>query len=184
MEWKDVQKLIADLAPSVGTAIGSIVPGGAIIGGLAGKILQNAFGTSSPDKLTEVISADPEAAMKLRQAEIQFQLEQSRIYLEETKSFLADVQSARSREVEMAKATGKPDLTLSILAWTIISGFFSLTGALLYVSYLGKTIADQTGVLYMLLGTLSTAFGMVVGYYFGSSKGSAAKDVLLANGRK
>jgi len=42
-------------------------------------------------------------------------------------------------------------------------------------------ITDQTGVLFMLFGTLSTSFGMVVGYFFGSSKGSADKSMELAN---
>ena len=177
LEWKDVTKLIADLAPSLGTAIGSFVPGGAIIGGVAGSVLQKIFGTAEPDKLMAVIASDPEAAMKMRMVEIQFNLE-------ETKAYLADVQSARTREIEIAKVTGSRDVHLYILAWVMVSGFFVLLGCLLFVNIPN----DQSGVVSMLFGALSAAVGSVVSYFFGSSKGSADKslaiETMIKNGKK
>ena len=101
------------------------------------------------------------------------------VELEETKAFLADVQSARARQTEHEKATGKTDINLYILAWVLVGGFLGLTSFLIWFAYQGKPIVDQSGVLYMLLGTMSTAFGMVVGYFFGSSKGSADRAAAI-----
>jgi len=181
MNWEEIKKVILSAAPTLGAAIGAIVPvpGGAAIGGLAGKILKQVFGTDSPDELTQVISQDPNAALKLREAEMAFQLETLKVSLEETKAFLADVQSARTRQTEHEKATGKTDINLYILAWVLVGGFLGLTSFLIWFAYQGKPIVDQSGVLYMLLGTMSTAFGMVVGYFFGSSKGSADRAAAI-----
>jgi hypothetical protein len=188
MNWEDIKKMIGQVAPTLGAAIGAIVPvpGGAAIGGLAGKILKQVFGTDSPEQLTQVISQDPQAALKLREAELSFQLEMAKIDLEkfkvdleETKAFLVDIQSARTRQTEHEKATGKTDINLYVLAWVIVGGFLGLTAFLIWFAYMGKPIIDQSGVLYMLLGTMSTAFGMVVGYFFGSSKGSADRAAAI-----
>ena len=176
MEWTAISKMIADLAPSILTAAGSFVPGGAMIGGVAGDLLKKAFGTAEPDKLAAAIAADPEAAMKLRMMEIQFQLEEKKLDLEETRSYLADVQSARAREVEIVKATGSRDVHLYILAWVMVSGFFALLGCLLFVTIPN----DQSGVVSMLFGALSAGFGSVIGYFFGSSKGSADKAASIS----
>jgi hypothetical protein len=166
---------------------------GTALGTAAGKALQmvaSLFGVSpatvTPESLTAAIAADPQAALKLKMAEMDHQRDMANIALEEekqeheeTKAYLADVQNARQREMDITKTTGHKDLNLYVLAWTIIGGFLFLTAFLLYFSYLGKSIVDQTGVLYMLLGTLSTSFGMVVGYFFGSSKGSADKSMVM-----
>ncbi len=181
MDWKDLGKMIADFAPTLGTAIGSIVPGGALIGGAAGKVLQSIFGTSEPDKLIAAIAADPDAALKLQQAENQFRLDMMKLDLDETKAFLGDVQSARAREIATVQATGSRDVHLYILAWVMVSGFFALLGCLLFVTIPN----DQSGVVSMLFGALSAGFGGVVSYFFGSSKGSSDKsytiDSLLAD---
>jgi hypothetical protein len=62
-----------------------------------------------------------------------------------------------------------------ILAWLIIIGFIGLTGYLLHLSDSGKTLADTTGSVFMLLGTIATAFGIVIQYFFGSTKASGEK---------
>lgn len=53
-----------------------------------------------------------------------------------------------------------------------------MTGILMF-----KGIAPgSTGVEMMLFGTLSTGFGTVLGYFFGTSKSSGDKDKIIANG--
>jgi hypothetical protein len=178
MKWEDVKKVILDAAPTLGAVIGTIapVPGGAAIGGLAGKILKQVFGTDSPDELTQVISADPNAALKLREAEIAFQLEKEKLAHEETKAYLADVQNARTREVEIAKA-GKSNLTFYSIGWIITLSFF---GAIVLITLKPMGLdASMRDVLNMLLGYLASNFTTVVQYFFGSSKGSADKAILL-----
>ena len=69
----------------------------------------------------------------------------------------------------------KKDIQRYILAWMIIVGFIGLTGYLLHLSDTGKTLADSTGSVFMLLGTIATAFGIVIQYFFGSTKASGEK---------
>lgn len=178
MDWSSVAKAAEGIAPALATMLGGPLAGGAVtaLEGLFGI----APGTATPDTLTAAIAADPNAAMKLKQAEMDFAIKQRDQDIETLKTQLADIQSARARQTEHEKATGKSDLNLYALAWLIVGGFFGLTGALLYFSYTGKPITDQTGVLFMLVGTLATAFGGVIGYFFGSSASSAAKTELLA----
>ena len=66
---------------------------------------------------------------------------------------------------------------MGFIALTILFGFFAVLGALLYGAFnklaLEGTVRD---VLLVMLGTLGGMATSVVGYYFGSSKSSAAKD--------
>jgi uncharacterized membrane protein len=165
------------------------VLGGPIAGQLTSlglSTLAKFLGISDPNpspetvlQATQAAVADPAQRLLLVQAENEFTLKMKGLEIDELKVGLADIQNARERQTSQEKVTGKIDLNLYVLAWVIIGGFLGLTGALLYFSYLGKSIVDQTGVLFMLLGTLSTSFGMVVGYFFGSSKGSADKSMAM-----
>lgn len=58
-----------------------------------------------------------------------------------------------------------------LLAGVIIVGFFCVLALMLLT---GKAGAD------ILVGSLAAAFGGVVGYFYGSSAGSARKDELMA----
>lgn len=182
MEWGKVVSTISGAAPLLGSLFG---PAGTAVGAVAGagiKLIASALGVeSTKEAIAEAIVTDPNAIVKIKELEINARVELQKLSIQQLGLELADTASARTRQVEHEKATGKSDTTLYILAWSIIAGFFSLTLTLLYFSYSGKPITDQTGVLFMLMGTLSTAFGMVVGYFFGSSKGSADKSILLAS---
>ena len=97
--------------------------------------------------------------------------------LKELGAYYADIQGARSREVEIVKATGKKDTNLYVLAWMLVGGFFALLATIMFV----PIPPDQNGVVFMLFGSLASAFGAVIGYFFGSSKSSADKSAQLAN---
>lgn len=175
MDWKELGGVIANVAPGIGSLFGA--PGVAV--GLGVKAIAKIFGlgdSATPDEIDQAIKTDPNAALKLRIAEMDFQLALNKQKLDETEMHLKDVQSARSREVETTKATGKRDINQYVLAWVIVIGFFSLV-ALLIFHELPK---DQNGVVFMLFGALAAGFGSVIGYYFGSSKGSAEKTGLMA----
>lgn len=196
MDWKDLAGTIANYAPLVGTAVGGPIGAAA---GTAVKILAGLFGIKSPDpkpeELAAAIQADPQAAAKLLAAENEYKLEVAKMEheesmakmafgLEEIKVGLADVQSARSREVEITKATGKRDINLYALAWVIMGGFIGLIMCMLILQYAYGKILQNDPLLTLLLGALSTDAGMVVGYFFGSSKSSRDKDQTIANSLK
>lgn len=180
MDWSSAVSTISKAAPILGSFFG---PAGTGVGALLGtgiKLAASALGVEpTQDAVAEAIATDPQAALKLAQYEMDNKLEIQKLQIQSEGMAYADTADARNRQNVHEKVTGKTDYNLYILAWTIIGGFFGLTGGLLYFSYMGKPITDSTGVLFMLLGTLSTSFGMVVGYFFGSSKSSADKSDVM-----
>ncbi len=169
--WQEISKLVADSAPLVGSALGG-PPGMAL--GAAIKALAGIFGITkgdpTPEEVSVALKADPEMNFKLRQADYQFTLELRRLDKEELALTLADIQSARN-------TAGNRDVNLYILSWVLILCFFTLVGVLLF----RPVPQDSSGVVFMLFGSIATAFGSVIAFHFGSSRGSQAKDVLLAN---
>ena len=177
MDLKDIISKITSAAPLLGSLFG---PGGTLIG-TGVKLLSSALGVEPTEQAVMAeLSTNPDALLKLKEFEGNNKVELEKLAIQRAAMDFADTADARKRQVEHEKSTGKTDTNLYILAWVIIIGFFFLTGMLLYFSYQGKSIVDSTGVLFMLLGTLSTAFGLVVGYFFGSSKGSADKQSIIA----
>jgi hypothetical protein len=150
---------------------------GGVLGGSAGEkigaTIAGALGIDS-EGLGRAIE-DPAMLAELKKFEMEHKQELEKLQLEETRAYLADVQSARSREVEMAKATGERDLNMYVLAWVIVVGFFGLLGLLFF------TGVPETGrdLLNLSVGSLLAGFSTVVGYFFGSSAGSKAKNSIL-----
>ena len=73
----------------------------------------------------------------------------------------------------MFRSKISPAFMQGVLAVVVIVGFF---GVLFIV--IGKP--DMRDAMLILVGQLSGCLGAVVAYYFGSSKGSAQKNELLA----
>lgn len=172
MEWSDVGKAVAKVAPILGGVLGG--PVGAIAGA-AGALLGSALGVDAdPEAITKAL-ADPETLVKLKQIEsderqrlLEWQSTQLNVELE-------NVKSAREREVELAKAGHGASWATSIVSTIVTLGFFVM---LYLVISGGKAELGDAGL--MLLGTLATGFGAVINYYLGSSLGSASKDKLFA----
>lgn len=183
MEWKDVLSKVADIAPIAGGFFGA--PGIAV--GVAVKAIAKSFGLKEdapPEDIIEALKDNPEAQLKLYNAQSLYSLEVMKIENETLRLELADTDSARRRQIETQKSTGKLDTNLYVLAWTIIIGTIILTGFLLYMSYSGKQISDSTGALFMVLGGMIAAFTGVVQYFFGSSRSSNEKTAIMGQMRK
>jgi len=180
MDWTKLAKTISSVAPILGTCVGG--PAGGAVGSLASgaiSLIASAFGVKDmedPKAIYEAIKADPEAAIKLRKIELDNKTELARIALMLNESELKDTQNARNREIEVMKATGKKDINLYVLAWSIIVGFFSLVIILMFVDM----PADSNGVIFLLFGALAAGFGQVLQYFFGTTKSSGDKTTLLA----
>jgi len=179
MDWKDVVAKISKAAPLVGSLFG---PAGTAVGGIV-KLAASALGVEPTEEaIAAEIQRNPEAVLKLRELEMTHKVELEKLAIAAETARLADVQDARKRQTEHEKTTGKTDLNFYVLAWIIVGGFFILLGFLLFVSL----PEDQNGVVFMLFGSLSTGFGQVLQYFFGSSKGSADKTATMvtAMGKK
>ena len=139
MEWKDLANKFFKFAPMVGTVLGG--PAGAAAGGLI-SIIGNAFGLTpeetTPEKINHLLATDPQAAIKMAEIEANNKVELQKMILEQERIRLADVASARAREVEITKATGKRDINLYILSYLFIIGFFVSIITMLVLSLSGK----------------------------------------------
>lgn len=67
------------------------------------------------------------------------------------------------------------DLMMYILGGLITLGFFGLLGLLIF----NPTPMENKDLLNITIGSLIAGFTTVVGYFYGSSKGSAEKNELI-----
>lgn len=179
MDLKEFGSKIASLAPMLGGAF--LGPAGAAGGALL-KVVAGAFGlkdNAKPEEVFQAISSDPEAGIKLKEIELKEKDLILTMALQNRIAEFKDTDSARRREVDVTKATGKLNIAMYFLAAVIVVGFFTL------IYYLMKSAipAGNKDVAIMLFGTLSTSFGLVVGYFFGSSKSSSDKTAFMAQGK-
>lgn len=166
MDWKKLGKdVVSAGAPILGGVLGG--PGGATIGAMVASLFD--ADPDDPKDIAVKMAADPESAIKLRTLELNHKVDFEKLYL-------ADVQSARQREVEITRATGRINWPMYILAGVIVIGFFTLVFVLMKYA----VPEGSREVAFMLFGALAASFGSVVQYFFGSSKGSADKNAILA----
>jgi len=181
MNFTDIGEKVKEYAPLLGKALALSAPitgpAGPIAGGLISAVA-GMFGVDpdaaakDPAKLAAAIGADPEAAVKLREIESRERVEIQRLLIQQEQAYLADRQSARQREIATTRATGERDLSLYALAWVVALCFFGLVGMMYFIDLPEANI----GPLNQLLGAVATGFGMVLSYFFGTSKGEKDKD--------
>ena len=178
--WDNIKELIGASAPVLGTLLGG--PAGGAVGGLISKVLGV---DNTPEAIELALMNNPDALLKIKELEtskelaiLQAELENKRIDVgsvidnrkldnEKDQMFLSDKQSARSRQTDSEKATGKVDVALYVIAGVIVLAFFVSILALIFI-----TLDKQSGtyeLLLMLFGALTTKFGTVVDYFFGAS---------------
>lgn len=161
--------IVKTVAPSIATAMGGP------LAGMAVRTLSEAL-LGKPDGSEEELAAAaanarPEQLLALKNAENQFKLEMKKLDVDLERISAGDRDSAR----QMAMTTR--DWTPRALAAVITVGFF---GVLMYMLMFGLPAAGGGEAMLVMLGTLGTAWGAVVSFYFGSSAGSRAKDEAAA----
>jgi hypothetical protein len=110
--------------------------------------------------------------LALKNAENNFKLEMKKLDVDLERISAGDRDSARKMAMQNPK-----DWTPRALAGAITVGFF---GVLMYMLMYGLPPAGGGEAMLVMLGTLGTAWGAVVSFYFGSSAGSRAKDEAAA----
>ena len=173
MNWKDIGKKIAGKGLPI---LGNLLGGG--IGEQAGNMIAGVLGCeATPEKISNRLENSPELYVELKKYELENKTALQALQIQETGMYLADKQSARNREVETTKATGKRDWFLYGLAAAIIVGFFTLTAIFL------TNPPQETTILIMLISNMAANTTMVLAYFFGSSKGSADKNAIINTGK-
>jgi hypothetical protein len=168
MDWSSIVRTVA---PWIGTALGGP------LGGMAVEAAANALGLS--DKTTDAVKqaisgATPEQMLALKKADQDFALQMQSLGFKQ----LADMEAIAAgdrkdaRAMQIAQRSPVPAL-LSIL---VTVGYFSvLVGMMTKV----LQVADSQALLIML-GSLGTAWGMVMSFWFGTTRASEVKTEMLS----
>lgn len=132
------------------------------------------------EKILDKVIPDP-AAKAEAQAKLLDLAQKGQIA--ELEALVKEMDSARRREIEIAVSEHAPllnKIVTPILALGTVGLSFILFGVLAFTEVQGAT----KDIVIYILGALSSAVTMVLGYYFGSSQGSKSKsdqiDTILA----
>lgn len=176
--WTSALNVVKTLAPTIGTALGGPLVGGAI------SALESVFGitpssNSSTDDRQNAIAAaisgaTPEQLAAMRKADQDYAVAMATAGFKDTETLadlaVQDRQSARQMQV------ATKGWTAPFLALAITFGFFTVMSLVMFVP-MQQAAHDAT---MLLMGSLGTAWTAVVAYYFGSSASSDRKTELLA----
>lgn len=173
----DIGKFFKVAAPFLSAGL-SLVPGGgpavAILKSVASSVLkQDLKPEELADKLTE-LSGTEAGRIQIKQMELEYSKAMSEMGFDHEEKVMelgnADRDSARKREMAVK------DRIPGALALAVTLGFF---GMLLIIGLHGIK-PESHDLMVAMTATLGTSWLAVMGYYFGSSSGSAAKTELLA----
>jgi hypothetical protein len=165
-DWK---KAVATIAPSLATAL---VPELGLAG-VAIRAIGQAFGLTeaTEQQVSDAIAkATPADLLALKQAAQQFEKDMAALGVDLEKIAAEDRASARDREIKTGDSW-----TPRILAAIVVVGYLSVQWYIL--SHIVPT--EMREIVLRSMGTLDMALGLVLGYYFGSSAGSARKDAVI-----
>ena len=153
---------------------------------MAVKALAGAFGLAeeevTPEKINGLINSDPEFALKAKIADNDLLIKMREMDIKELEIKLEDTSSARRREVDIIKVTGKKDATLYMLAWLGVLGYL---GLIVYIIHWGlpKMSPEIALMVGNLIGVVGAKYSGIYDYFFGSSKGSADKNQIITGNK-
>lgn len=160
--------LVRTVAPTLASAVGGP------LAGMATRVISDAL-LGKPDgteaELIEAAkAATPDQLVALKNAEADFILRMRELDIDLERLSNEDRANARDREVKVGDKTPK------ILAAVITVGYF---GVLFWMLKNGLPSSGGSEAMLVMLGTLGTAWGGIVAYYFGSSAGSRDKNRMI-----
>lgn len=127
------------------------------------------------EKVLDKVMPDPNAKAEA-QAKLMEMAQKGQ--LAELEAMGKEMQSARDREIQIATSDKAPMLNkivTPVLALGTVGLTFILFGVIIFVD----VDAESKDILIYVLGALTSAVTMVLGYYFGSSAGSKEKSQQL-----
>lgn len=171
-DWKGIAKMIANVAPALGTIIGGPV-GGAV--GTGVQILSSALGVeATPVAIENELKNNPEALLKVKQAELSNERELQKLIYE-------TVQAGMLHEASIIESLGKADASghttrpqiALMMAWMLLVPYVFFGLALAWV------IFDDPTVVKGLWPVVLAYFGIPVGLlrmYFGDLRKEHAQS--------
>lgn len=157
--------VVRTVAPTIATAVG-----GPLAGMATRAISEALLGTpdgSEAELVQAAANATPEQLLALKKAEQDFTVRMRELDIDLERISNEDRANARDREIKTK------DWTPRLLAGAITVGYF---GVLFFMLLNGLPTTGGSEAMLVMLGTLGTAWGGVVAYYFGSSAGSRDKN--------
>lgn len=159
MGWDDVKEFVGQAAPMLGGLLGGPA------GGAAGALVSKALGVdNSPDKVSEAIQRDPQAAAKIREAEMTHQREIEALTLSAEKHRM-EQETARLSETQKTyraelahdgwfKSGWRP-----MIGWVMAFVFGALIASLVYAIIMEPSKANDivdsaTVIISVMLGVL------------------------------
>ena len=127
------------------------------------------------EKVLDKVLPDPEAKAKA-QASLMEMAQKGQ--LAELEAMTKEMDSARRREIEIAVSANAPFLN-KIVTPLLALGTVGLTFLLFAIIIFTDVKPEAKDILIYVLGALTSAVTMVLGYYFGSSQGSKEKSAQL-----
>lgn len=169
MDWKDVGKIVAPLAPTLGGILGDLIPipGGGMIGTAAGNLIAAALGVDpTPDAVSNAIQNDPNAVAKIQAAETEAQAKWPAIAEIAKAQYAANAaQSESINQTIRAEAEAK----VPWWHWRHQLGYVVLLYALQQIFLVfwcaaGKMPADQLAMLFNSTTVLTGGLLALLGY--------------------
>lgn len=167
----DFKSILGTVAPWIGTALGGP------FGGIAAEFVADKLGLS--EKTIEGVKvalsgATSEQLLSLKQADQEFSAKMQELGFKQIKDL--ETIAANDRKDARAMQISSKSKIPAILSVGVTIGYFGvLTGMM--AGYL-KTADSQA--LLIMLGSLTTAWGGVIAYWFGTTNSSGAKTEMIA----
>lgn len=172
MNWKDLAGPIGKAAPILGTLLGGPA------GGAIGTFIAAALGTpAEPEAVSQAITTDPNALVKLQQIAADRERDLMQIHLQAVQADFADRASARARDIAMIKA-GRTNTRANVMVWGAVAGLLACLIAL--VTFRAQIPGEAVGIISTVAGIFGSCLKDAYAFEFGSSKGSKDKDQILA----
>jgi len=150
MDWNDLGKSIANMAPMLGSALG---PGGTLIGSL----ISSAFGsdTEDPEELAKIISADPQAAVKLREIELNNKVELEKLVIQSEANRLAS-ETSRIESVNATMRTESISGDVWQRRWRPFWGYISGTAFFMQILAIIYVMIAQPATAAAIIGSIAS----------------------------
>ena len=175
MDFKKIGDIVGGAAPWIGSLLGGKA------GEAAGSLVASVLGCDpEPDAIEAAIKADPEALVKLKQAEMDHKVELEKIAfkekqldIEHRKIDTDDIKNARERDAKL-KLAGYKNHRADIMVLVAFIAF-------VFICWLingNSTIKPEVLAIFnMSIGALLKMLSDAFSFEFGSSRGSKEKDI-------